>query len=316
MEGFKVIPGYEDWCVTRNGKIYRVSDGSLIRAYKYGDRLFVSYPVGGERRLLAVHIAVALAWVENDDPVMKTVVNHIDGDPMNNWYENLEWTTHSGNNYHAVNTGLRSDNMPCKVRNFYTKEVKEFPSISQAASYMKLPRHTVADSLSPGKFGKLIAGQYEFRLLDDPEPFFYENRPEIISPSRYMVKVEESDGREIYIFNLKDLLRRYQLYRCPDGRSIPALVEHAKRLYPDKKFILRDAYSEARRSGSRKRILDKTMKKPVTVTKGDEVIEFGSMTEAARYFHVDRDVIKLRMSNPEATYLGWTFNGKPCFRET
>jgi hypothetical protein len=103
VEGFKVIPGYEDWCVTRNGKIYRVSDGSLIRAYKYGDRLFVSYPVGGERRLLAVHIAVALAWVENDDPVMKTVVNHIDGDPMNNLYENLEWTTHSGNNYHAIN---------------------------------------------------------------------------------------------------------------------------------------------------------------------------------------------------------------------
>ena len=316
MEGFKVIPGFEDWCVTNNGKIYQVNDGELIRAYKYGDRLFCSYPVGKERKLLAVHIAVALAWVANDDPILKIVVNHKDGDPMNNWYENLEWTTYSGNNYHAVNTGLRSDNIACRIRDFYTKEIKEFPSVAQAAEYMKLPKSTVIESLRSRKFGKLIAGQYEFRQMDDPEPFFYENRPFIISPSRYMVMVTEPDGSERYIFNLKDLLQKYQLYRCPDGRSIPALVEFAIKLYPDHKFVLRDGYTEVQHKGSRKRVAGSTRRKVIAAHKGNEKLEFRSMTEAARHFHVDRDVIKLRLSNPEATYLGWTFEGLPCFKET
>lgn len=316
MEGFKVIPGFENWCVTKNGKIYSAETGERIRTYMYGDRLFASYPVGKEKKLLSVHKAVALTWVENDNPDLKTIVNHRDGDPLNNWYENLEWTTYSGNNYHAINTGLRSDCMPCKIRNFYTKEIKEFSSIAQAAEYMKLPKTTVVESLRPRKFGKLIAGQYEFRLLGDPEPFFYENRPFIISPSRYMVEVEHDDGTKRYIFNMKDLLQQYQLYRSPNGKSIPALVEYANQLHPDKKFMFRDAFSEVVYTGSKKRVAGNTKYKPVVALKGDKKIEFRSMSEAARHFHVDRDVIKLRLSNPESTYLGWTFEGKPCFRET
>lgn len=316
MEGFRVIPGYDSWCVTQNGKIHEVKTGKLVRAYMYGDRLFCSYPVDKTRQLVAVHIAVALAWVPNDDPVNKTVVNHKDGDPMNNWYMNLEWTTSSGNNYHAVNTGLRVDNIPCKIRNFHTKEVKEFPSVSQAAEYMGLPKSSVIDDLRSRKFGKLIAGQYEFRLIGDPEPFFYEDKDYIVSPSRYMVSVTESDGSERYIFNLKDLLRRYQLYNCPEGRSIPALVEYANRLYPDKKFTYRDGYTEPRYVSPIEKKGRVTRAIPIVARNGDKELSFGSLTEAAKHFHVDRDLIKLRLSNPESTYLGWSFNGKPCFMET
>ena len=316
MEGFKVIPGFENWCVTRKGVIFEVKTGKRIRAYKYGDRLFCSYPEDGVKKLLGVHVAVALAWVENDDPVLKIVVNHRDGDPMNNWWENLEWTTYSGNNYHAVNTGLRVDNIPCKIRSFYTKEVKEFPSVAQAAEYMKLPKNTLIDSLRSRKFGQLVAGEFEFRQMDDPEPFFYENRPFIISPSRYMVMVEEPDGTKRYIFNLKELFQRYQLYRSPYGRSIPALVKHANLIYPDKKFTFRDGFTEVHKTGSRRRVVGTTRRRPIIVRNGDEKLEFRSLSAAARHFHVDRDVIKLRLSNPETTYLGWTFEGKPYFRET
>lgn len=314
MEGFRVIPGFEEWCVTKRGKIYTVKDGNLVKTHKYGDRLFCGYKVDGTYKLLSVHKAVALAWVPNDDPTMKTVVNHKDGDPLNNWYENLEWTTYSGNNYHAVNTGLRPDAKPCRVRDFYTKEIKEFPSITQACDYMKTPMKALQNGLYSQKFGKLIAGQYEFRLKDDPEPFFYEDKPHIISPSRYMVTVKESDGSTRYLFNVRDLLQRYQLYRCPDGRSIPALVAYANSLYPDKKFTLRDGYAE--RCFKTPRLTAETKRKAVVATKGDEKLHFRSMTAAANHFHVDRDVIKLRLSNPESTYLGWSFKGEPCFDES
>ena len=316
MEGFKVIPGFEDWCVTRDGRIYSVKDGKRIKSYKYGDRLFSSYSVKETKKLLSVHLAVALAWVENDDPHLKTIINHKDGNPMNNWYENLEWTTYSGNNYHAVNTGLRPENIPCKIRSFYTKEVIEFQSVAQAAEFMGLPKCRVLESLRPRRFGSLIAGEYEFRVIGDPEPFFYEDKPYIISPSRYMVTVEESDGSKRYLFKMGQLLQGYQLYRCPNGKSIPALVEYANQLYPDKKFTLRDGMTEPRFESPRRRLGSLIRIKPVIAKKDNETLEFKSLTEAARHFHVDRDVIKLRLSNPESTFLGWSFEGKPCFRET
>ena len=311
IKAFRVIPGYENWCVTKDGRIFHTETGKRIRTYQYGDRLFASYPTDVTDRLLSVHRAVALAWVKNDDPYLKTVVNHRDGNPLNNWYKNLEWTTSSGNNYHAVNTGLRSDNIPCKIRDFHTKEIREFSSISQACDFMKLPSSTTIERLRPRKFGTLIAGRYEFRLKDDPEPFFYENRDFIISPSRYMVEVTHEDGSKRYLFKNGDLMLHYQLYKSPYGRSVPGLLKYAEELHPNKRFKLRDGYAESTQTGSRSRARSTVRWHPVIARNGDKVLEFRSITATAGYFNVDRDVIKLRLNNPEATFLGWSFEGKP-----
>lgn len=311
LEGFRVIPGYENWCITRDAKIYDTKTGKRIRTYRYGDRMFANYKLKFVDRLIAVHRAVALAWVENDDPVLKTVVNHRDGNPMNNWHENLEWTTTSGNNFHAVDMGLRPDARPCKIRNFYTTEVREFSSISQACEYMKLPESTTLERLRPPKFGSLLAGQYEFRLLDDPEPFFYEGRSQIISPSRYMVEVTHEDGSKRFLFKNGELMLQYQVYQSPYGRSVPALVKYAGEVHPGKTFKLRDGEAEIERTGSRKRVNSTFRYFPVTAKKDGEKLEFKSLRAAAAYFGVDRDVIKLRVSNPESTFLGWSFEGKP-----
>ena len=311
VEAFRVIPGFENWCVTRKGHIFDTRTGKRIRTYMYGDRLFASYATESTNKLVAVHRAVALAWVENDSPELRTVVNHLDGNPLNNWYENLEWTTYSGNNYHAVNTGLRSDNQPCRIRDFYTGDIHEFPSIAQACEFMGLSKDRTLESLRPKKFGLLISGRYEFRLNDDPEPFFYENRPYIISPSRYMIEVEHEDGSKRYLFKNKELLQHYQLYRSPYGTSVPGLLKYAQELHPNKKFKLRDGFAESESTGSRARANRTTIRKcPVTASKGGEKLEFPSLTAAAGYFNVDRDVIRLRLSNRESTFLGWSFEGK------
>lgn len=311
IEAFRVIPGFEKWCITRDGRIFHVETGNRIRTYMYGDRMFANYPENTTDRLVSVHRAVALAWVENDDPHLKTVVNHLDGNPLNNWYKNLEWTTTSGNNYHAVNTGLRTDNMPCKIRDFHTKEIREFPSISQACDFMKLPNNTTLERLRPRKFGALIAGRYEFRLKDDHEPFFYENRDFIISPSRYMVEVTHEDGSKRYLFKNGELMLQYQLYKSPYGRSVPGLLKYAEELHPNKKFKLRDGFSESTRTGSRSRARSTFQWHPVIARNGDKTLEFKSITAAAGYFNVDRDVIRLRLSNSESRFLGWSFEGKP-----
>lgn len=57
---------------------------------------------------LGVHRLVAWEFCENDDPITKNIVNHLDTKIMHNDRKNLEWTTVAGNTEHAVRTGVRN----------------------------------------------------------------------------------------------------------------------------------------------------------------------------------------------------------------
>lgn len=59
----------------------------------------------GKKVTVRLHRAVASAFCARPDGC--DVVNHLDGDRTNNRPANLEWTTHSGNNVHALAAGLR-----------------------------------------------------------------------------------------------------------------------------------------------------------------------------------------------------------------
>lgn len=62
-------------------------------------------------RTIGVHILVAMAFCENDDPTNKIFVNHINGNPECNLAMNLEWSTPSENARHAINTNLKMTKM-------------------------------------------------------------------------------------------------------------------------------------------------------------------------------------------------------------
>lgn len=105
MESWKEIKGYESiYEVSNYGKVRRVlpsgknSQRKVVKGTTgYGE---VMLSKDGIASLKRVHRLVAEAFIPNDD-MSKTMINHIDGDKMNNHYKNLEWTDAKHNQLHS-----------------------------------------------------------------------------------------------------------------------------------------------------------------------------------------------------------------------
>lgn len=88
--------------VDRDGNIYRKTPYELKPLPKYkrnGGYEYVEISVAAERKKLAVHRLVAMAFHKN--PNKYPQVNHIDGNPSNNKADNLEWVSGSDNQLHS-----------------------------------------------------------------------------------------------------------------------------------------------------------------------------------------------------------------------
>jgi hypothetical protein len=66
------------------GKILHICYNKRVNVYE------IHLRKNNKRQCFKIHRLVAEAFIENDDPVNKTTVNHIDGDRSNNRIDNLE----------------------------------------------------------------------------------------------------------------------------------------------------------------------------------------------------------------------------------
>ena len=99
--------------------------------YKLGEEKEMTYRVNNRgyktvcfnHTTYMVHRLVAQGFVPNPEPEVKDVVNHIDGNKLNNNASNLEWCTIKENNDHARRTGLWTQPVGYKI-NYKSKETR------------------------------------------------------------------------------------------------------------------------------------------------------------------------------------------------
>lgn len=108
---------------------YIVYDNGEVYSKKYKRYLKKKINVGGYHivsinlKNISVHRIIAILFIDN--PLNKKCVNHINGIKTDNRVENLEWCTHSENNYHAYRTGLKKPTPRLNNKIVINTETKE-----------------------------------------------------------------------------------------------------------------------------------------------------------------------------------------------
>lgn len=113
------IEGYNNFQISNKGRLKRLAktvDVGWGRKQSYEERIIVGYMSSNgylmarvqevnKANTFTIHSLVAKAFL--GDRPKGFIVNHIDGNKLNNDVENLEWTTYSENIRHAYKLKLR-----------------------------------------------------------------------------------------------------------------------------------------------------------------------------------------------------------------
>nr|DAS30687.1 MAG TPA: homing endonuclease [Caudoviricetes sp.] len=195
-EGFRIIPGFVQYRINRQGIIKtprggllkgRLTEGSSSPGAKTYLKLNLKADVSGKLRngkeypyiLIAVHRLLALAYLPIPVNFYNMDVSHINDNSLDNRIENLEWVSRSANNNRALENNLIAGTNPVLIRNFDTGEVTKFISIGQCARFFSLHK-TKITNFCKTKGQKVFPNGYQFCREDEftewgMEPYDYSN---------------------------------------------------------------------------------------------------------------------------------------------
>ena len=166
-EKWKDIPGYEGiYEASTLGRI-RSAQGKTTSSARYPVRVWkqrvlkpklftrksgmkeqrVSLWKDGVERSWLVARLIALTFIPV--PMDKLTVNHINGNPMDNQIENLEWSTLKENIQHGFNTGLyKSNEKPVVLISTKDGSETQFKSMAEASRYLERNNGYVSMAIS------------------------------------------------------------------------------------------------------------------------------------------------------------------------
>ena len=143
----KAIPRFANCTVDERGVVKL--NGKVLSTFLNGRgylKVFLPAP-DGKRKSLRVHRLVAEAFVPNPDGL--PVVDHDDGNKLNNNASNLVWVTHQENSIKSLAQKVR-ERKPIARMGKGDKVLEVFLSISQAAKYKQCDYRGLYEAVKNG----------------------------------------------------------------------------------------------------------------------------------------------------------------------
>ena len=109
FERLRDVDVFSDYQISDNGIVISRKFGKMriLKPFKNNGYLRVILCTNGETQHFLVHRLVADAFIPN--PENKPCIDHIDGNPLNNFYLNLRWCTHKENNNNLITRKRNSE---------------------------------------------------------------------------------------------------------------------------------------------------------------------------------------------------------------
>ena len=124
----KTIKGYENYKITKDGKVYGRGGKELKQSISNRNYKRVGLCKNSKIKQFGVHRLVAMAFITNHEN--KSQVNHKDGNKHNNHCDNLEWVTPSENQIHSIEIlGEKSNLLRKDVREKAIKNMKQSKAV-------------------------------------------------------------------------------------------------------------------------------------------------------------------------------------------
>ncbi len=164
------------------------------------------------------HRLVAQCFLEN--PNNYEMVNHIDGNPMNNNVSNLEWCSASQNSKHAISNGLKKS-----IKKIIQYDISNYNIISIYESAVQAAEQTGIDRgvIMNNCLGKSINGcgrcKLYFKFLDDTDDLLNNQITKIPTSDKSKglagiprkIRIETKEGEEVVCNSIKEASRTFNI---------------------------------------------------------------------------------------------------------
>lgn len=251
-EIFKTIPEYPRYEVSNYGRVRNRVTGKYIKQRISANYYEVQFTINRKNHHAFVHRLVAYTFMDNPDPEVLNIVNHIDENPTNNRLDNLEFCDREWNaTWGTVIDRVRSTK---KAKGQFTsvyvirksdQSVFKFSTIREASDFTGVVTTTIRKALKDWR--TKIEGDYVFcistsytknfaiKLVNNSLGYHYKKYNGI-----YAVNVKTRDS--LYFSSLKSLARTLHI----SDRKVATLIEDPKLKNPyDYVFCTKSTYTES-----------------------------------------------------------------------
>lgn len=293
---FRIIPEYPSYAVSADMEFINITTGKKISPRTIEENRYPSISLinnfYGKTKTVMCHMIVAITWLENDDYVLRPLVNHKDGNKNNFRANNLEYASYSENLKHAYETGLRTDNHSIRMYDKVKKEIKIFSSVTDAfKSFGAKPRANL-ESLFKERNGYYIAkNRYEIRYLTDKRDFVLLNNSVAKAQSEHKV-VTNRLYQAINTKTKEEVVGKNSIIQRALNISESAVtaIARKKTFYND--WIIRDYTTDVLNLDEYKEVQNKKASVVMVNIKTGERTEYSSLREAGREVKLDPITIK------------------------